>query len=101
MVCIRLKQWLHSISVACGTYVIALVCIYYIRTRYSYLFILRYFRQALRYYVIVKSLERKNIYFTARFIISDVVMSRDLLDITTYAFYKKAGGYINKPNELN
>jgi hypothetical protein len=36
MACIRLKQWLRSINAACGTYVTTLVCIYYMKTLYSY-----------------------------------------------------------------
>jgi len=50
VVCKVLTLWLRSISAACGTYTIALVCIYYVRIRCSCLFILRYFRQAMMCY---------------------------------------------------
>jgi hypothetical protein len=49
-VCNELTLWLHSVSAACGTYITALVCIYYVRTSCSYLFILRYFKQVLMCY---------------------------------------------------
>jgi hypothetical protein len=50
VVCKVLTLWLRSISAACGTYTIALVCIYYVRICCSCLFILRYFRQAMMCY---------------------------------------------------
>jgi hypothetical protein len=70
------------------------VCIYYVRTRCSCLFILMYFKQALMCYKGIVPLFqkiKKNIYlfFVARFTVFDVVMSHGYSDIIIYVFFVK------------
>jgi hypothetical protein len=73
VVCNILILWLHSTNAACSTYVTVLVCVYYVRTSWLYLFILMYFRHALVYHVRIILLfffffkKRIYVFFTARF----------------------------------